>query len=286
MRREPASDEVEARCDKCGSQCDANGISSSFKGSAFTLIELLVVIAIIAILAAMVLPAMTRAKQQGKCARCIGNLRRLGIALKLYVDDNDQRYPYFWVYWASSNSVFKVLEPYQRVQWTNPAYHCPGYREPILDVTPVGLGPVGSYGYNGYGTFDVFSAYSLVAASWCLGLSSPGGTPGDFFRGIPAFRESAVAVPSDMLAFADTRLTTDYGGPPYLPLGTWAGTPLLSFGRVSLVTPYPYPFRHGKNYNAVYCDGHVQGMPPTALYNTNVAASWNNDHQPHPETWP
>ena len=59
----------------------------------FTLIELLVVIAIIAILAALLLPALARAKSQGLRTACVNNQKQIAIAYKLYVDDNQGSFP-------------------------------------------------------------------------------------------------------------------------------------------------------------------------------------------------
>jgi len=60
---------------------------------AFTMIELLLVIAILAILAGMLLPVISRTKEAARSAACLGNLHQIGIALQIYVQDNQNRLP-------------------------------------------------------------------------------------------------------------------------------------------------------------------------------------------------
>ncbi len=91
----------------------------------FTLIELLVVIAIIAILAGLLLPVLGRGKQAARVTACLSNLHQMGLALELYIQDNDDRLP-ICAPMPSLNtnlaSIVTVLDPYLEAK---PVWQCP-----------------------------------------------------------------------------------------------------------------------------------------------------------------
>jgi prepilin-type N-terminal cleavage/methylation domain-containing protein/prepilin-type processing-associated H-X9-DG protein len=262
--------------------------SGPLQGSGFTLIELLVVIAIISILAALLFPALSKAKGQARSATCKNHLHQMGMALQLYVQEHQGQYPYLRAIMSATdtNSASSrdtiwwcgKIQPYYSVQWTNPAYHCPGYKGLI---SAGGRPPRGSYAYNSRGVWLAFdhvgAGYQIRYPRVFLGLGSDYAPQ---WSRHPAVTESQIQMPSEMFAIGESRFLNNGANHEE------GGANVAICGGLSEKFFAFDPARHGKTYNQLYCDGHVGAMNPWILFDPRrTAVMWNYDYQPHSEWW-
>ena len=214
----------------------------------FTLIELLVVIAIIAILAGMLLPALAKSKSQGQSTQCKSNLRQMGVATLMYVDDNQDKLPYAWGtgHDPSKNNFQNLLISYIRrsaflagnattnSDFATSVYKCPAR---MLDIH-----------------YQNFKNYNGTANPWKISYAMNQYTssdfPGNLALGYPSgatAKMAAVKMPSDTLLIADL-------------------SHLLNHPAVTYLAATDIGYKHGGQphkatgkANIAFMDGHVEG---------------------------
>ena len=202
----------------------------------FTLIELLVVIAMIAILAAILLPALNSARERGRVASCINNLKQLGTSLTTYADGNDGIYvngyssaPYRWfVYIGTGLSVDIFKCPSSTVAPIN---------DRLFEQAVTGYADKypGSYGIN--------PLVGATEANWVT-------------NGYAMRNQSSVKNPTQTPAFIEVHRTDKV-------------LPHVTFDTRN--QDYSISTRHNENVNITWIDGHVAPLTLTQMINESTA---------------
>jgi prepilin-type processing-associated H-X9-DG protein len=252
---------------------------------------------VIAILAALLLPALSRAKAAAQFIKCKSNIRQIGHATRMYVNDYGS-YMGGWTETTGMNDPIRFdewqvdlapyLEPSHKRVYTNAAeiaqykgvFRCPSQVVEKSELHYLIGGNIvvkkmylwaTSYGYNALGSDP------HPPSNKNFGLGQRVTTDGK--RHLMPAREEEVMAPADMIAFTDG-FSLGYGNND--PFDAEISTHASSY------YPQPRPNnratrRHTGRLSVLFCDGHVEGMRVTPLlldYNPENLRKWSKDHEP------
>jgi len=192
---------------------------------AFTLIELLVVIAVIAVLMAILMPALHRAREQGKRAACLSNLKQLTLAWVMYADDNDGKICAANIGhsdhgWVAPMDVADPIEGQKQAMRAGMLY-------PYCSNLKAYRCPTGIRGE--------MRTYSVV--------SSMNTNPGGSWKGKVLKNRNQIRRPSERMVFVDEGRITNFAFSIVYNEPSWRDLP---------------PLRHGDGTNFSFADGHAE----------------------------
>ena len=189
----------------------------------FTLVELLVVIAIIALLMAILMPALAGARKQGQAVMCLSRLRGWGLAFEMFAEDHDRFFPksYGWgQYWIDAMVPY-VGATVGKASEAREIYFCPSAKKNLTPHKAIDLGTT----FSAWGPFPTGGLWWDTGAEGSYGLNDWCANPeGEEYWGIPSeycWRTPDVAGRSNVPVFADCLFAEgfpmDHDPPPPFP---------------------------------------------------------------------